>query len=139
MGVHFRTRVVAPSPASAARRRPSNLSLALLALTAGIALFLVVPLMLDHGFDLRLLGIRLRVHSYERPFALGIVCAVLLLYRGRAVDWARRTAIVFLAIGAAFGLIAFARRAMPMVPEGDMAVIESYTIWAAQGDLFLGP
>jgi hypothetical protein len=95
--------------------------------------------MLSHGFTLSVSGLEIRVHDYIRPLAIGTLCAAGLLIVGSASRRWRGTAIGLLAACGALALVACARQAAPKVPEGDMALLESYTMFAADWNLFVGP
>jgi hypothetical protein len=111
--------------------------LALASLTAFV--LVVFVLMQGHGFSGRLLGLRIRVFDFTRPIIIGALSSGLLLVLGRRVAAVRTSALTLLAL---FGILALAGAAgmgPPKVPDGDMAVLESYTIRAARGELLVGP
>ena len=111
--------------------------LAIASLTA-FALVLVV-LLQGHGFSGRLLGLRIRVFDFTRPIILGSLTSALLIYLGRRIASIRIGALTLLLLFGVLALIGVAAMGPPKVPEGDMAVLESYSIRAARGELLVGP
>jgi hypothetical protein len=115
-------------------------SVVVLAIVSVAAFALVVfVLMQGHGFTGRLLGMRVRVFDHTRPIVLGTLSSALLFYLGRRVAAMRVGALTLLALFGILALVGIAGTGPPKVPEGDMAVLESYTIRAARGELLVGP
>ena len=108
-----------------------------LLLAAAIASFaLAVALFWGVDFSWRLGPLRLRMTEPIRPLAAAVIFAVAALRPA----WSRAYAVVLLAAGGAAALIAYARTAdATFAPAGDIALIEAYTIHAANGELLLGP
>jgi hypothetical protein len=115
-------------------------SVVLLAIVSLVAFAVVVFALIEgHGFTGRLLGVRVRVFGHTRPIILGAAAAAMLLYLGRRVAAMRIGAATLLALFGILALIGIAGSGPPKVPEGDMAVLESYTLRAARGELLVGP
>ena len=115
-----------------------RLAFALCVVTSAL-LLLAVLAMAGHPVDGSLGPIRLRVRDFARPLAAAGVLQVL----ATALAWrsgAYRRATLVLGVGVAVALLGgFARQAPEYAASGDLAVIESYTIHALNGQALLGP
>jgi hypothetical protein len=91
------------------------------------------------AIDIRFGPARLRVHAFDRPLAVSVGLAAalaLIAWRNRRF---RRTAGVLAGFVAVLLLAAYARSAPAIVAAGDLAAIESATLYATTGEAVLGP
>ncbi len=114
--------------------RKSGVPLVLAGAIASLAV--AVAVFLGLTYDWRLGPIRLRITDPVRPLAVAAMfaSASLLTARTRAVG------VVALLVSGVLGLVVYARTADgAFAPAGDIALIETYTINATSGQLFVGP
>jgi hypothetical protein len=110
-----------------------------LALCAFVALLSALALMFGQPVDWRLGPVRIRAHGAGRALAVAGVLSFALWSVTRPRTAGRTLAVVLLGAALIVGVSAYGRGAPDLVPSGDLAVIESYTIHATGANAFLGP
>ena len=114
----------------------STLGARLLVAAAVASLALAFALLWGFDFTWRMGPIRLRMTDPVRPFALATIVTGAALF----LRTSRTTAVLLTGMVGVAALILYARTADPaFAPAGDIALIETSTIHAANGDQLLGP